>query len=92
MFNEIAELEENVFINEKIRDLLIVLDRNYFTKKDYNHLKIEEAFELCGNYKDMQVLVDVILNLSIENDEKLRKNLDILIDKEKEMRNGDTNK
>lgn len=33
MFNEIAELEENVFINEKIRDLLIVLNRNYFTKK-----------------------------------------------------------
>lgn len=91
MFEEIDKLEENIFTSERIKDLLIVLVRNYFTKKDYNHLKIEEAYELCSNYQDIQVLIDVILDLSIENNEKLRKNFDVLINKEKEMREGKKN-
>ena len=83
MREKILDLEENILVDEQIRDLLMVLDKNYFTKKDYSYSKIEDAYELCTGYKDMQVLVDTILNLCIENTNKIKENYYALINEEK---------
>ena len=91
MFSEIDDLNENLILSEKIKNLLIVLDRNYFSEIGYDFRKTEDAFELCGNYNDMQVLVETILDLSVENSEKLRKKISVLVNKDRELKEGKQN-
>lgn len=86
MFKEIDNLSENLMLSSRIKRLMLVLD-NYFTKRDYDYNNFNEARECCINYNEVQVLVETIFDLVVENDKKLNENMDILIEKEKTLRN-----
>lgn len=83
MFEQIDNLSRNDILNERIRNLLEILYTTYFDKADYDFRNQIDAYNLCTSYKLAQCLIDTIFELSIENQELLTKNIDLLIEKNK---------